>query len=147
MINGKSPEYHEYKGTYEIMMKNKTYTILAVDDTLENIDVVKGVLSGDYLVQAAISGSMALQVVERNKPDLILLDIMMPEMDGYEVCRRLKANPKTEDIPIIFLTAKSKESDETEGLALGAVDYIIKPFNFNELISTIQWGMKYHMIH
>ena len=110
-------------------MKNKTYTILAVDDTLENIDVVKGVLSGDYLVQAAISGSMALQVVERNKPDLILLDIMMPEMDGYEVCRRLKANPKTEDIPIIFLTAKSKESDETEGLALGAVDYITKPLS------------------
>ena len=77
-------------------------TILAVDDTPANIDVVKGVLSESYFVQAAINGKMALKIIELKKPDLILLDIMMPEMDGYEVCKALKANDETSDIPIIF---------------------------------------------
>ena len=104
-------------------------TILAVDDTSANIDVVKGVLAQDYLVQAAISGKMALKVIEKQQPDLILLDIMMPEMDGYEVCRILKSQEKTKDIPIIFLTAKVQVDDETKGLALGAVDYITKPIS------------------
>ena len=70
-------------------------TILAVDDTLANIDVVKGVLSQDYLVQAATSGKLALKIIAKMKPDLILLDIMMPEMDGYEVCETLKSHPET----------------------------------------------------
>ena len=104
-------------------------TILAVDDTLANIDVVKGVLSQDYLVQAATSGKLALKIIAKMKPDLILLDIMMPEMDGYEVCETLKSQPETKDIPIIFLTAKSQEDDETKGLSLGAVDYIAKPIS------------------
>jgi sigma-B regulation protein RsbU (phosphoserine phosphatase) len=102
-------------------------TILAVDDTPENLDVVKGVLSGEYTVKAAINGKMALKVAESQKPDLILLDIMMPEMDGYEVCRRLKSDPETADIPVIFLTAKGETEDEAKGLALGAADYIMKP--------------------
>jgi putative two-component system response regulator len=104
-------------------------TILAVDDTLANIDVVKGVLAQDYLVQAALSGKMALKIIEKQKPDLILLDIMMPEMDGYEVCEILKSQAETKDIPIVFLTAKSQEDDEAKGLALGAVDYITKPIS------------------
>jgi len=104
-------------------------TILAVDDTPANIDVVKGVLSDRYFVQAAINGQMALKIIEKNKPDLILLDIMMPDMDGYEVCQKLKADVATRDIPIIFLTAKAEVEDETRGLELGAVDYITKPIS------------------
>ncbi len=104
-------------------------TILAVDDTLANIDVVKGVLAQDYLVQAALNGNVALKIIAKHKPDLILLDIMMPDMDGYEVCEILKSNEETKNIPIIFLTAKSQENDETKGLSLGAVDYITKPIS------------------
>jgi putative two-component system response regulator len=104
-------------------------TILTVDDAPVNIDMVKGVLAQDYFVQAAISGKMALKIIEKKKPDLILLDIMMPEMDGYEVCRRIKAEEATSDIPIIFLTAQSEVADETKGLAMGAADYITKPIS------------------
>ena len=104
-------------------------TILAIDDTPANIDVVKAVLAADYLIQAAVSGPMALKIIDRQPPDLILLDIMMPEMDGYEVCRRIKADPRSLDIPVIFLTALTEEEDETRGLALGAVDYITKPIS------------------
>jgi len=101
--------------------------ILAVDDTPENLDVVKGILATDYTVKAAINGKMALKIAKAQPPDLILLDIMMPEMDGYEVCRHLKANPQTAQIPVIFLTAKGQTEDEAQGLELGAADYIMKP--------------------
>ncbi|MBF0368761.1 MAG: two-component system response regulator [Magnetococcales bacterium] len=111
------------------MQQEAKLTILAVDDTPANIDVVKGVLSKTYLVQAAVHGKMALKIIERKKPDLILLDIMMPEMDGYEVCQRIKANEATRDIPVIFLTAKAEVEDEAKGLAVGAVDYITKPIS------------------
>ena len=104
-------------------------TILVVDDTPANIDVVKGVLSESYFVQAAINGDMALKIVQKKKPDLILLDIMMPGIDGYEVCKRLKSDVTTHDIPVIFLTAKAEVEDETKGLELGAVDYITKPLS------------------
>ena len=86
--------------------------VLAVDDTPENLDVVKGILVPDYRVKAATSGAAALRIVEKQPPDIILLDIMMPEMSGLEVCRRLKANPLTADIPVIFLTAKDQTADE-----------------------------------
>lgn len=111
------------------MFEGQKQTILAVDDTLANIDVVKGVLAQDYLVQAALNGKMALKIIEKQKPDLILLDIMMPDMDGYEVCTLLKSQEETRNIPIIFLTAKAQEDDETKGLSLGAVDYITKPIS------------------
>jgi sigma-B regulation protein RsbU (phosphoserine phosphatase) len=104
-------------------------TVLAVDDTPENLDVVKGLLSDDYVVKAATSGGMALKIIEKQKPDLILLDIMMPGMDGYEVCRRLKENDETRDIPVIFLTAMEQTTDEAQGFELGAADYITKPVN------------------
>jgi sigma-B regulation protein RsbU (phosphoserine phosphatase) len=103
--------------------------VLAVDDTPENLDVVRGILVPEYKVKAATSGAAALKIVERQPPDIILLDIMMPDMDGYEVCRRLKSNPATEAIPVIFLTAKDQTADEAEGFALGAADYIHKPVN------------------
>jgi sigma-B regulation protein RsbU (phosphoserine phosphatase) len=103
--------------------------VLAVDDTPENLDVVRGILSPDYKVKAATNGATALKIAEKQPPDIILLDIMMPDMDGYEVCRRLKSNPATASIPVIFLTAKGETSDEAEGFALGAADYIHKPVN------------------
>ena len=103
--------------------------ILAVDDTPENLDVVKGILASDYTVKAAINGPMALKIAEKQKPDLILLDVMMPGMDGHEVCQRLKSNPETRDIPVIFLTAMDQTRDEALGFSLGAADYIAKPVN------------------
>lgn len=101
--------------------------ILAVDDAPENLDVVKNILKGEYTVKAAPSGAIALKIAQTQKVDLILLDIMMPEMDGYEVCHRLKADEKTRNIPILFLTVKGDEADEKKGFELGAVDYIQKP--------------------
>ena len=103
-------------------------TILVVDDTPANLQLMSGLLQDDYKVKAATSGEKALKIAFTDpQPDLILLDIMMPEMDGYEVCKRLKADEKTNQIPIIFLTAKAETQDEALGLSLGAVDYITKP--------------------
>jgi adenylate cyclase len=104
--------------------------ILVVDDTPENVDVLAAILREHYQIKVALNGAKALQIAASDRaPDLILLDVMMPEMDGYEVCRRLKADPATEDIPIIFVTAKSEVEDETKGFGLGAVDYITKPIS------------------
>ena len=99
-------------------------SILVVDDTPENIDVLKGLLSADYKVKASINGEKALSSMEKSKPDLVLLDIMMPGMDGYEVIEIMKSKPALAKIPVIFLTAKSEEEDEAKGFELGAVDYI-----------------------
>ncbi len=102
--------------------------ILIVDDTPANIKILADLLRKDYLLSVAISGADALEIAgSPDRPDLVLLDIMMPEMDGYEVCRRLKADPRTQDVPVIFVTAMSEVEDETKGFALGAVDYITKP--------------------
>ncbi len=104
--------------------------ILVVDDTPANIDLLVAVLQGDYEITAAISGERALKIVRSNhKPDMILLDIMMPGMDGYDLCRQLKADPATSDIPVIFVTARTEVADETLGFELGAVDYITKPIS------------------
>ncbi len=104
--------------------------ILAVDDTPENIDVISGLLRDDYRVKVALNGVRALKIAQSDSPpDLVLLDIMMPEIDGYEVCRQLKNNPLTKNIPVIFLTAKSEVEDEAKGFELGAVDYITKPIS------------------
>ncbi|MDD5241854.1 MAG: diguanylate cyclase [Sulfuricella sp.] len=100
-----------------------------MDDTPTNVVLLATPLSKDYNVLSATSGEMALDLVARERPDLILLDIMMPGMDGYEVCRRLKDNEATKNIPIIFVTAKTTAADETYGFDLGAVDYITKPFH------------------
>ncbi len=104
-------------------------TILIVDDVIENIAVIGRALADDYEVRFATNGPQALEAVESGSISLILLDIDMPGMDGYEVCRRLKSQETTRGIPIIFLTARTEVEDEARGLALGAVDYITKPFN------------------
>jgi sigma-B regulation protein RsbU (phosphoserine phosphatase) len=105
-------------------------TILVVDDAPENIDLLNGVLNKDYKIKAALNGEKALKIAgAENPPDIILLDIMMPGMDGYEVCRRLKSDSKTKDIPVIFVTSMGEVEDETKGLELGAIDYITKPLS------------------
>lgn len=102
--------------------------ILIVDDTPDNITLLSALLKDKYKIKIATNGLKALHIASIDpSPDLILLDVMMPEMDGYETCRRLKENPQTNQIPVIFLTAKSQVSDEEMGLKLGAVDYISKP--------------------
>ena len=104
-------------------------TILVVDDTVENIQLLEGVLSDNYNIKAAVNGKLALKLAEKFKPDLILLDIMMPEMDGYEVCTKLKENELTSDIPVIFVTAMSEDQDEAKGFEVGGIDYITKPIS------------------
>ena len=105
-------------------------TILVVDDMPENLALMNGLLKGEYKVKVASGGEKALKIVASDpQPDLILLDIVMPGMDGYEVCRRLKRDPKSMNIPVIFLTAKHEMEDEQMGLELGAVDYITKPIS------------------
>ena len=105
-------------------------TVLVVDDTPDNLSLMGGLLRDHYHVKVANQGEKALKIAQGEQPpDLILLDIMMPGMDGYEVCRRLKANLHTRDIPVIFLTARADMEDERQGLALGAVDYITKPIS------------------
>ena len=103
--------------------------ILAVDDTEPNLDILVETLGDEYDVAVALDGESALDIAGETPPDLVLLDIMMPGMDGYEVCARLKRSLLTRNVPVIFLTALTDESDEARGLALGAVDYITKPFN------------------
>ncbi|QLE09045.1 two-component system response regulator [Pseudoalteromonas shioyasakiensis] len=103
--------------------------ILVVDDEPANLKVIREVLANDYRLSFAKSGELALQLIENEPPKLILLDIMMPDMSGFEVCKVLKANSKTAHIPVIFVTALSHEQDESEGFALGAVDYITKPIS------------------
>jgi putative two-component system response regulator len=103
-------------------------TILVVDDTPDNLALMMDLLKDTYKVRLANSGERALKMlVGSPPPDLILLDIMMPGMDGYEVCQRLKSNPNTRDIPVVFLTAKTEVEDEKRGLEIGAVDYLTKP--------------------
>ena len=110
-------------------MEKQTQVVLAVDDSAENLNVITGLLNEEYKVKATRSGVKALEMVKANPPDLILLDINMPEMDGYQVIQELKKNHATKDIPVIFLTALSEVEDEAKGFALGAADYISKPFN------------------
>ena len=117
-------------------------TVLIVDDTPENIDVLRGAVKNDYKVKIATNGKKALSIAHNNpKPDIILLDIMMPEMDGYEVCKKLKSSENTKEIPIIFLSAKNDERSEAKGLELGAVDYITKPFG----VSIVKSRVKIHL--
>ena len=106
--------------------KNK---ILFVDDDPTNIRILIEVLKNDYKIIFAQNGPEAIKLANDSLPDLVLLDIMMPDMDGYEVCRQLKANDETSDIPVIFATALTEEEDEEKGFNLGAVDYITKPFS------------------
>lgn len=102
-------------------------SVLVVDDTPQNLQLISDLLAPRYRVRVAPSGDRALQIAQATPPDLILLDVLMPEPDGYEVCRRLKAHARTRDIPVIFLTSRHDMENEALGFSLGAVDYIAKP--------------------
>jgi cyclic di-GMP phosphodiesterase len=110
------------------ILKNHRPTILIVDDAPENIALMTSVLGNTYQTKAATTGETALAIASSaSPPDLVLLDVTMPVMDGYEVCKRLKQNPKMVDVPVIFVTSRSEEEDEQTGLEVGAVDYVTKP--------------------
>jgi putative two-component system response regulator len=105
-------------------------TILIVDDLPDNIELLRSIFRDNYYVKAANNGETALGIVNSsNPPDIVLLDVMMPGMDGYEICRRLKSDPRSSNIPVIFVTAKINIEDEVKGLELGAADYILRPFS------------------
>ena len=113
-------------------------TLLIVDDTPANLTLLASLLQPTYTVKATTRGQKALDIVADQAPDLVLLDIEMPDLSGYEVCRRLKANPRTQAIPIIFLTSKTDAGSEEAGLATGAVDYITRPINPAILLSRVK---------
>lgn len=119
-------------------------TVLVVDDTPANLTLMAGVLNKHYRVQVAVSGAKALDIVRRRAPDLVVLDVMMPELDGYEVCRRLKDDPATQHLPVIFLTALSRPEDETAAFEAGGADFVSKPFNPATLLARVrtQVGLK-----
>ncbi len=119
------------------------YKILLVDDVISNIKILsKGLPKDLYTVFFALNGKKALELVIQEQPDLILLDIMMPEMDGYEVCKQLKQDPVSRNIPVIFVTAKDSPYDEAYGLKIGAVDYISKPINLLVLNARVLTHLK-----
>lgn len=103
--------------------------MLVVDDQPINIRVIHSLFKSQFDVIMAMNGEQALSQAEQHRPDLIILDVMMPDMDGYEVCRRLKANDNTRAIPVVFVTAHNDPTDEIQGISLGAIDFISKPIN------------------
>lgn len=115
-----------------------TLTVLVVDDVADNIHLLSEVLKPFYRVKAAKSGEKALSIANKaEKPDLILLDVMMPEMSGFETISRLKSDASTRDIPVIFVTAKHEKVDQEQGLELGAVDYLTKPIDPQNALAII----------
>jgi PAS domain S-box-containing protein len=113
--------------------------ILMVDDIPKNLQILGSILgANEYLITPAMSGEQALARVEQLMPDLILLDVMMPGIDGFETCRQIKANPKTKEIPVIFLTAKTETVDIVQGFNVGAIDYVTKPFQAEELLTRVK---------
>jgi class 3 adenylate cyclase len=122
--------------------------ILIIDDAPANIQTLSTILKErGYNINIATNGRQGLEVLERIRPDLILLDIMMPEMDGFETCRRIKASTAWREIPIIFLTAKTDTADIVRGFELGAVDYVAKPFNAHELLARVNTHLTLDYLH
>ncbi|MDM8553634.1 response regulator [Desulfococcaceae bacterium HSG7] len=122
--------------------KTKKQLILLVDDNPKNLQVLGGLIGGKHQTAIAANGAQALKYADKRPPDLILLDIMMPEMNGFEVCQKLKASPLTKNIPVIFLSAKSETEDIVRGFQLGAADYVTKPFRKEELMARIRTQLK-----
>ncbi|MGB9093393.1 MAG: response regulator [Gallionella sp.] len=112
------------------MQDSKSHpSILVVDDAADNLMIMESILSRDYSLKMFNDSTQALEYAFANPPDLILLDVMMPKIDGFEICRRLKANPRLEDVPVIFITAKTDVEDEERGFSVGASDFIHKPIS------------------
>ena len=126
----------------QIYSKNPS-SVLMVDDTPANLELLSVMLKvRGYTIRAAVSGKLALQAARNNPPDLILLDINMPEMDGYEVCAKLKSDEKLKDIPVIFLSALSETMDKVKAFGAGGVDYITKPFQLEEVEARVETHLK-----
>jgi signal transduction histidine kinase len=129
------------------MKTSLTGLILIVDDTPTNLDVISEALSdAGYTVAIATSGERALKQLERRSPDLILLDVMMPGIDGFATCQRIKANPKTCDIPVIFMTALADADSKIKGFEVGAVDYITKPFQEREVLARVKTHLQLSLL-
>ncbi len=142
----KAYQGHE-SATMNSQSPNEDLRILVVDDTLRNIQILDAVLEKEgYRINVATSGPQALEIVKRARPHLVLLDVMMPEMDGFEVCRRLKADAAYRDIPVIFLTARTETEDLVEGFEVGAVDYVTKPFNSTELLVRVKTHLSLYLL-
>jgi putative two-component system response regulator len=122
-----------------VMNEERRPTVLVVDDATQNLSLMVGLLCDQYEVRVARNGLQALEIARSTMPpDLILLDVVMPEMDGYTVCRQLKSHPRTADIPVIFLTAKNEVEDEQQGFSLGAADYITKPISAAIMLARVK---------
>lgn len=117
-------------------------TVLVVDDAFENLIVMEAILADDYTLKLISDAQEALEYAFATPPDLILLDIMMPDIDGIEVCRRLKADPKFDDVPVIFITAKNEVEDEELGFAVGAADFVHKPISAPVLSARVRTHLK-----
>ncbi|NQE33029.1 Sensor histidine kinase TmoS [Microcoleus sp. IPMA8] len=135
--------------TYELVnqpaqskIQNLKSKIVLADDNADMRDYIRRLLSGSYIVQTVADGLAALTAIEKNPPDLVLTDVMMPGMDGFELLRSLRSNPATQDIPIILLSARAGEEARIEGLAAGADDYLIKPFSARELLARVEASLK-----
>ena len=118
--------------------ENAKPVILVVDDTPDNLSLVSGILKDSYKVKVATSGAKALAICAASPPSLVLLDIMMPEMDGFEVCRLLKKDPATAAIPVVFFSAKGTEEDRIQGTQSGGADFLVKPIDPNLLVRMLE---------
>ena len=119
-------------------MNGERPTILIIDDSPSNIEVLRHMLIDHYKVKVATSGAVGLRIAAKAPPpDLILLDIVMPEMDGYEVCRQLKENPETAKVPVVFVTGTASDEEKLKGLSLGACGFIMKPLDFQMVLDTV----------
>lgn len=123
-------------------MFSKKPTLLVVDDVIDNIDILREALGEEYTVRVATNGPAALESVKKSLPDLILLDVMMPGMDGFEVCRKLKSDSAAWEIPIIFITALNETKEKIEGFSAGGVDYVTKPFHFEEVRARVETHLR-----
>jgi len=124
------------------MKTQHDHTILAVDDSPENLDLIRNILEPYYAVKVAPTGELALHIAQTLHPDMVLLDIMLNDISGYEVCHQLKSNDKTRNIPVIFLTAKRSEADEIQGFKIGGCDYITKPFSPAIMLARVKTHMQ-----